>query len=525
MVEYIESPSGKKYYTREYVETLREADLVATGDEPIKNFIAATGFQEKVLTSMADFTIIGGKRGGGKSRAMNMVPLYGLDVVGYGCNGFRKEEQDVREGLWTDAVELYRGFGEITDSSMIIKFNNGASKIVYSHLQNEENVDRRFRGRQMPCILIDELSQFQEKTFFTMVGSNRNTLGIRNKFVASTNPVGDDHWIFQLIKWYIDPVTLTIIPERSGVMRYFYRPSENVTDIIWGDTREEVYELAKHYIDDIYDESLEGSVDKMSLIASFVFIEGQLSENKTLNKKDTSYLGRLNAQGSAQAYRDIKGIWQKNDSSYGLLSRSDLDATFEASPNITKGFRCATADVALSGDYFEMFAFEDKHVIDWEAFTGISSTTAADLVRKFLNRNGIREENFAYDSNGLGLYLQGHFGRAKKFNNKERASNPKLWSNQKSECADNFVLAIKNREYSFADGLLEKSVNGTTLRNRLIGQRPALKRKETDSGRFELISKQQMKIECGHSPDTLEALFMRETFNGSVRRTSNMGLL
>lgn len=524
MVEYIESPSGAKYYTREYVESLREEGLEATGDEPIKNFIPQEGFQEAVLTSTAQFTIIGGKRGGGKTRCMNMIPLYGTDIVGYSCNGFRKEEEDARDGLWADAVKLYAGYADITDSSMLAKFNNGASRVKYSHLQNEDNIDRRFRGRQMPCILIDEVSQFKEETFFTMVGSNRSELSIQSKFTASTNPVGEDHWLFHLIKWYIDPITLTIIPERSGVIRYFYRPSNSVKEIIWGDTKEEVYELAKHYIDNNYDERLAGQVDKLSMIASFTFIEGHLYENKILNKKEPGYLGMLSQQGSDQAHRDIKGIWQKTDSSYALLSRAELDATFENTQLITKEFRCATADVALSGDYFEMFAFVDKHVVDWEAFTGISSTTAAALVKKFLSRNSVRDENFAYDSNGLGLYLQGHFPKAKKFNNKERASDPKLWNNQKSECADKFVLAIQNNEYSFADGVLDKSVNGMTLRNRLIGQRLALKRKETDSGRFEIISKTEMKQACGHSPDTLEAWFMREVFTGKKRGFKHIGL-
>jgi hypothetical protein len=38
-------------------------------------------------------------------------------------------------------------------------------------------------------------------------------------------------------------------------------------------------------------------------------------------------------------------------------------------------------------------------------------------------------------------------------------------------------------------------------------ERHALKRKD-DAQRFEIISKQQMKLEVGHSPDFLEALFM-----------------
>jgi hypothetical protein len=39
-------------------------------------------------------------------------------------------------------------------------------------------------------------------------------------------------------------------------------------------------------------------------------------------------------------------------------------------------------------------------------------------------------------------------------------------------------------------------------------ERLILKRKDSDTGRFEIISKQQMKEEIGHSPDFVEGLFM-----------------
>lgn len=523
MQEYITAPSGKKYYTHEYIESLREKNLALKDGETMYNIIPQKGFQEKVLTSEADIMIIGGKRGGGKSRIMNMLPLYNIDVVGFNANRFRKEEEDCRDGIYKDAIDLYRGFGNITD--LTIRFNNGDSYIDFGHLQNEKEIDRRFRGRQMPDIGVDELSQLLESTFFTLLGSNRNTLGIKNKFVASTNPVGDKHWLYQLVKWYINPITHKAIPERSGVIRYFYRHGKKLEDIIWGDTREEVYLKASGYIDALYDKTLEGQVNKLDLIVSFTFIEGQLSENKILNKKDANYLGRLATQGAEEAYRSINGIWENEESSYGLTSHEDFEKMFENDKQKGVGFRCATADVALTGDYFEMFAFEDKHIVDWEAFKGVLSDQAVSLVRKFIGNNDIREENFAYDSNGLGLYLEGYFKRAKKFNNKEQASNTKLWNNQKSECAEKFVLAVKAGEYSFADGVLDKSVGGITLRDRLQLQRPALRRKEVENGRFEIISKPVMKAEVGHSPDTVEALFMREVFGTKRRGFTNMGLL
>ena len=47
-----------------------------------------------------------------------------------------------------------------------------------------------------------------------------------------------------------------------------------------------------------------------------------------------------------------------------------------------------------------------------------------------------------------------------------------------------------------------------TVSDRLMEERMAIKRKDSDEARFEIIAKKQMKIEIGHSPDFVEALFM-----------------
>ena len=96
---------------------------------------------------------------------------------------------------------------------------------------------------------------------------------------------------------------------------------------------------------------------------------------------------------------------------------------------------------------------------------------------------------------------------------------------EKSECAEKFQKAVKAGEYSFSQNVLERLAGGLTLSERLESQRAAFKRKENDTGRFEIISKPQMKLECGHSPDDLEALFMREVFDKNGKRIKNIGLL
>jgi shikimate dehydrogenase len=54
----------------------------------------------------------------------------------------------------------------------------------------------------------------------------------------------------------------------------------------------------------------------------------------------------------------------------------------------------------------------------------------------------------------------------------------------------------------------DKKHHAYTVKERLLEERRAIKRKDGEVARFEIISKLQMKLEVGHSPDFIEALFM-----------------
>jgi hypothetical protein len=88
-----------------------------------------------------------------------------------------------------------------------------------------------------------------------------------------------------------------------------------------------------------------------------------------------------------------------------------------------------------------------------------------------------------------------------------------MWNNLKSECAEKFVKAIKAGEFSISEDVLnrkffDKKKRAYTVKERLMEERRAIKRKDGADARFEIIGKPQMKLEVGHSPDFIEALFM-----------------
>ena len=517
--------NDKPVYTNEYARWIESYNLKRSeiGKE-ITSFVPQQGFQEEVCVCTADVLVCGGRRGSGKTLIMNMLPSYCLNNALFTCHGFRRELADLESGLWASSKVLYQKIGAGL-ATMEWKFPSGA-KIQYDHLQDESKVDQRFRGIEMPYIIIDELPQMRIETFFTLLASNRNTIGVRNRFVASCNPVGSKHWVHKLLQWYINEDTREIIPERNGKIRYFYKYGKTVDEIAWGNTKEEVYKKAKGYIDAIL-EGRGGSITYTNLITSFCFIEGDYAQNKIFQTKDPNYLARLANQGGQGSVRDINGLWADDEESESLLSTEDIEDMFNNSPQ-RQGKRCCTADVALTGDYFVLGCWEGRHLEDFMAFTGVISSTAVDICNNFLKTHSIREENFRYDENGLGLWLKGYFPKAKGFNNKATASNPKLWNNLKSECAEKFVLNVKQKKYSIDPELKNRLVGGKTkmsFLDRLCSEKNALRRKQVDNGRFEIIPKPEMKQFVGHSPDFIEMIFMREGIDDKAGTFRNIRML
>jgi len=512
---------GKPVYTNKNArwiesENLRKAkEGIATSD-----FIPQEGFQEEVCYCPADVAIIGGKRFSGKTFIMNMLGVYGISNPLFSMHGFRREKNDLESGLWAAGQPLYR---KIADgmSDMEWKFPSGA-RITYEHMAIEDKAEQRFRGVEMPYIIVDEVTHFRIETFFTLFASNRNTIGMKSRFIGSCNPVSSRHWVHKFIKWYIDDDTKTIIPERSGKIRYFYKYGKSAEDIFWGNTKEEVYKKAKGPIDTIINGGVGGTYK--DLISSFCFIEGSASENKIALTKDPDYIRKLTQQGGEQALKDLIGTWSDDEESEALLNQEDIEKLFTNTPQ-TDGRRCCTADVALAGDFFVMGAWQGRHLEDFIAFHGVLSDAAVDICRNFLEVHSIREENFLYDENGLGLFLKGFLKKAKGFNNKQAASNQKIWNNQKSECAEKFVQGVKHGKYSINPDLRLRMFAGMPFEDRLLSEKNALRRKENDGGRFEIISKPDMKKFVGHSPDLIEMLFEREGIDDKKGSFRNVGML
>ena len=489
-----------------------------------------SGFQERVLRCNADILFIGGNRGGGKTFVINMLPLYNVESQYFGGVIIRKEISDLKRtgGPWDTSSLIFNDIGTQTMTDRTWTFKWG-SKMTYEHISDEAKTDQRFRGQQIPYIGVDEIDQFMESTFWMLLSSNRNSSGIKNQIVGTCNP-NSKSWVRKMIDWYIGEDGYPI-QEREGVIRYFFKFGESVDDVIWGNSKEEVYQKAKSYIDKIYTPELEEIISKYSLIKSFVFIRGAVSENKILVESDPDYIGSIAQGGEAKVKKDLDGNWNEYESADEMLtSQQMIDHFFKNIPQ-QDGTRWITADIALQGeDKFVAFIWDGFHIIDLSVMNCSSGKQIMDELKLIASRYKIPNKRIIYDANGLGAYIGGKQSNtflpgSIGFMNNGRAKENSLYFNLKSECADRMVARMKDKGYSIDEMLLKRMYGDKTLKEHLLDERRTLREFEKGSfldGKFRLIKKEEMSRILGHSPDFIDGILMREY--GEQKKSNIQGL-
>ena len=246
-------------------------------------------------------------------------------------------------GLYDAAQELYRkypGAYPRKTPSPQWQFPSGA-KIMFRHLERDDSV-YAWQGSEICLLEFDELTHFSEKQFFYMLSRNRSTCGVRPYCRCSTNP-DSDSWVARFIQWWWDPETGYAIPERSGKIRYMARINE---EIVWGDTREEVVQIANNAGYDV--EITESDIKSVSFVASNIF------DNQVLLKSDPGYMANLKALSIVERERLLMGNWLIKPAAGLFFPRSALPELLNDVPNDVvrwvRGWDLAATDTDEGGE-------------------------------------------------------------------------------------------------------------------------------------------------------------------------------
>jgi predicted phage terminase large subunit-like protein len=270
------------------------------------------GPQTQFLSHEADIVIYGGAAGGGKTYGLLLDPLRHHNVQGADAVIFRRVMPEITNpgGLWDVGQRVYLPMGA-TPANKVLRFKKGLS-LKFAHLEHEHTV-LSWHGGQIPWIGFDELCSFTEYQFFYMLGRNRSIVGIPGRIRATCNP-DPDSWVKKFIRWWLDDAGEYADPRKAGFTRWFNRPDEHSTELIWSDDRRD--ENSK----------------------SVTFIPSKLEDNKILMEKDPGYRANLMALPYVDRMRLLGGNW-KIRAAAGTMFRRDWFETVEALPTDTRSVR------------------------------------------------------------------------------------------------------------------------------------------------------------------------------------------
>lgn len=448
----------------------------------------------------------------------------------------RKNKKDF-DNIINEIDKWYSPLGKYNKSNddMTFYFNSGAHLSLTHFDMSPQQFDDRLRGQQYAYIAIDEVTQLPFDWFKTLMRANRNANGIKSRMLFTCNP-DPLSWFRVFIDWYIGKENTIyadgkehperkglIIPERNGKIRYFYSPTDNVADTVWGDTPYEVYVQIKDIADRAWSDriGIKGKTKENFMVKSFRFTKADLMDNRELMERDPDYYTNLLQAPPEIRERELGGNWDTIKTGDDTIQPYHLDKCFHNMKMLGDRIRRASCDVAgTGGDNCVTWLKIGSHIQDVFVCQKDPYSTVP-LLKAKLKEWGVLEQNFTYDLQGMGQLFTGAFPNALPFNNQEACDgdDKRLYDCKKSQAAYLFAQHTQQAEWSIEPTLLEReyTVGGTTMKlySILQTERKAIRQDMSKQDRgWCLIHKEQMKSKLlvGHSPDFIEALMMFEIF-------------
>lgn len=207
-------------------------------------------------------------------------------------------------GLWEEAKDLWQHFGaEFSETRLVATFPSGAT-IQFSHMEKESD-KLAWQGAQMTFVAFDEAAHFTETQVFYMISRLRSKSKVKPYLRMTCNPEYTDHWLYKLVKPYLDLTNGIPNREKSGNILYLVNSDAEI-----------------HLSED--PEPLKAMFPKIAP-KRFTFIAGNCFDNQALLKNNPDYVSNLQALDRVQRERLIMGSWHAALQGAGYFQRSDCE--------------------------------------------------------------------------------------------------------------------------------------------------------------------------------------------------------
>lgn len=398
-------------------------------------------------------------------------------------------------------------------------FPNG-SWVDFLHIADENpgKLMERVKGIQADFIYLDELTSYEEFSTFSILGTRvRGKAKWTGHLFGTTNPKRS-HWVRQMLDWYIGADGF-IMPSRDGVVRYYYQAGERVNQIVWGDSKEEVYRLCKADIDKKL-KKLGGDFTYEDIIRSFVFYLGRMSENMASIGGNKGYIGSVAAVGGRRAQQLIEGNFNVDEDAddEAPIKAEDAIAVFNQDPQVN-GDKWITADLAdVGSDNMVVIVWDGFHMLDVRVIQTSTPKYNADVLLETAKEFNIADSHIIYDGVAA-AYMLDYIPEAIPYRSFELPCglDGRAVYSLKDECYLRLIKTIRDGRLSCSDKVAnmryfhKKIKTDTWFSAEFVEECSVVRWKELPSGKKRLFSKKDMnaKLGKGRSMDVLDPCAMR----------------
>lgn len=405
-----------------------------------------------------------------------------------------------------------------TSENPRITFPNGA--YIECRQINDETpakLTETYRGVQSDVQAWEELTSYEWYTYKYITTRTRGRGLWTGKVRATLNPKRR-HWTRKWLDWYIGPDGF-IIPERNGVVRYYYLRGENVEDLVWGNSKEEVYRQCKPQID-AQMKSLGGDVKYEDFIKSFVFYKGSLAENRALLDNNKGYVGSVAGVGERMSKALIEGNFNVDldDEDKAPITYEKAEAIFDNDPRRNND-KWITADLADTGtDNTVILVWDGLHIQDCLILPTSSPRMNADKIKMMAEKYDIPDNHIIYD--GIrATYIHDYIPEARPFMSywPTVGKYGRMYYKRKDECYARLVEMVNRGMLSFEDRIAESIYTHQnistpiTIKTEFIEECSVVRFKDLPGDKKALLNKKEMNKMLGkhRSMDLLDPIAMR----------------
>jgi predicted phage terminase large subunit-like protein len=261
------------------------------------------GPQEKFLASSAYEALYGGAAGGGKSDALLVGALYGVENRHYSAILFRRTFAELERSLIERSRILFprtHPAASYSEKKRVWRFLSGA-QIHFGHLEHPGDV-RAHQSAEYQYIAFDELTHFLEQQYLYLLSRARSAHGIPVVIRSATNPGGEGHeWVFRRWGPWLDPHHRT--SAEPGEKRWYRNTPEG---------------------EEWLDQRAEGALSR-------VFFPARLCDNPSLSQSDPGYAVRLDGLDPVTRAQLKEGNWLVKPAA-GLLFKRAWFKIVDAAP-------------------------------------------------------------------------------------------------------------------------------------------------------------------------------------------------